>query len=94
MLFVASLLNLNIQLADGWGWEAGPLFAAGGDGAEASGAGLKSGKHLGSEGNSLGTVLRARIEEGQIVTGEMQVLKSFGVCALNQVNFNIDLRAA
>ena len=73
------LFDLNVQLAHGWGWEASPLFAAGGDGAEMSGAGLKVGKRFRGEDDTVRAVLGAWIEEGQIVTGQVQVEYPFGM---------------
>jgi hypothetical protein len=39
-------------------------------------------------------VLRAWIEEGQLIAGQVKVKESLGMRSLDQINFNVYLRAA
>jgi hypothetical protein len=87
------LISTSISRTVGWR-EASPLLAPGCDGAETSGTLLKFGQRFRSEYDNGTSVLRAWIEERQIVAGKMQAQDSFGLCSLNQIDFKIHLRAA
>src|SRR5688572_9529830 len=69
--------NRDVQLADGWRRSTAPLRAAGGDDAQTCRARLKMHDRFARECDGSHRVLRARIEEGEVVAGYLKVEKHF-----------------